>query len=40
MILSKCGVSVGKSDLCIKLETEITKERDSLAIKRVMSLVL
>ena len=40
MSLEKWGVSVGKSDLCITLKTEITKARGSLAIKRVMYLVL
>ena len=36
----KKGVSSGKSLVVITLDTETTKERDSLAIKRVISFVL
>ena len=39
-ILFKCNMFFGNKSLVIKDDTETTKERDSLAIKRVISLVL
>ena len=39
-IASICGVFLGKSAIDIKEDTDTTNERDSLAIKRVISFVL